>query len=294
MISIARLVWRMAMRLVRQFALVLTLCASISPGIAHAADAFIEKPNGEQPTVADRRGFPPHIKSVDVKMPAPLQVRIIVSSPSPTQSPDGGQPFDLTFGFATDSARLTAEGRLQLDRLAGIIRVQDHPDQTYLIEGHSDPRGPAFYNRQLSTQRARAVKDYLVREHGFESKRILTHGWGETRPSNPEKPASVENRGVEVSRIYPEPVPPGHTPKGTTTRPPAVEVEIVVPARAKVKIARDHGAPVFRKLRPARRDTERDHEIKVIIDGCSRSRSRHLDLDDFGGSVRPAICVGRK
>lgn len=284
------------MKMVRRCALLLTLFAGTGPAIAHAADAPTQQPSRERPAVADRRGVPPHIRSGEIELPPPLQVRIIVSSPSRTQSSDGGRPFDLTFGFATESATLTAEGKRQLDRLANIIRVQDHPDQTYLIEGHADPRGPTFYNRQLSIQRAHAVKDYLVREHGFESKRILTHGWGETRPINPNKPASVENRGVEVSRIYPEPVPLSHSPNGTTTlhRPPAVEVEIVVPRQAKVKIARDHGAPQLRKLRPARRDTEPDHELKVIIDGCSRSRSRHVDLDDFGGSVRPAICVGRK
>jgi len=52
------------------------------------------------------------------------------------------------------------------------------------IEGHTDSKGSAKYNKILSVKRAIAVKDYLV-QHGISESKISTKGFGETSPEFP-------------------------------------------------------------------------------------------------------------
>jgi outer membrane protein OmpA-like peptidoglycan-associated protein len=49
------------------------------------------------------------------------------------------------------------------------------------IQGHADERGDDDYNMRLTEDRAAAVKTYLI-EHGVESDRLQSHGYGETKP----------------------------------------------------------------------------------------------------------------
>ncbi len=51
------------------------------------------------------------------------------------------------------------------------------------LSAHTDSRGNALYNKQLSEQRAKAAKQYLV-EKGIDPKRIITIGFGESRIRN--------------------------------------------------------------------------------------------------------------
>ena len=52
------------------------------------------------------------------------------------------------------------------------------------IEGHTDSKGSAKYNKKLSVKRAIAVKDYLI-QHGISESKISTKGFGETSPEFP-------------------------------------------------------------------------------------------------------------
>ena len=49
------------------------------------------------------------------------------------------------------------------------------------VQGHADERGSDDYNMRLTEDRAAAVKTYLI-EHGVESDRLQSHGYGETKP----------------------------------------------------------------------------------------------------------------
>ncbi|MBN2802790.1 MAG: OmpA family protein [Deltaproteobacteria bacterium] len=67
------------------------------------------------------------------------------------------------------------------------------------VEGHTDTKGKAAYNKKLSAKRAKAVKDYLVK-NGIESTRIESVGVGEERPLvSPEETEEdyEKNRRVE-------------------------------------------------------------------------------------------------
>lgn len=52
------------------------------------------------------------------------------------------------------------------------------------IEGHTDSKGSAKYNKKLSVKRAVAVKEYLVL-HGISESKISTKGFGESLPEFP-------------------------------------------------------------------------------------------------------------
>ena len=74
------------------------------------------------------------------------------------------------------------------------IRVQ--------VQGHTDSDGSASYNLKLSDKRAKAVKDYLVKQ-GVEGSRLESKGYGEGTPIATNKTAEgkEKNRRVEFRII---------------------------------------------------------------------------------------------
>ena len=67
-----------------------------------------------------------------------------------------------------------------------------------VLEGHADSRGKVKYNQKLSERRARAVFKYLT-SNGVDEKRLQFVGFGEDKPSVPNKNKSgmTQNRRVE-------------------------------------------------------------------------------------------------
>ena len=72
------------------------------------------------------------------------------------------------------------------------------------IEGHTDSKGSDSYNMVLSERRSNAAKEYII-EQGIDEERILTRGYGETKPialnENPDgsdnELGRAKNRRVE-------------------------------------------------------------------------------------------------
>ena len=102
---------------------------------------------------------------------------------------------DLLFG--TNDARLNPDGMHELQRLAAVL--QAHPQQTILIEGHTDSTGGVAYNLQLSERRANAVSSAL-QLMGVQKSRIATYGYGEQFPlvDNSTAENRQMNRRVEI------------------------------------------------------------------------------------------------
>lgn len=80
------------------------------------------------------------------------------------------------------------------------------------IQGHTDNRGPADYNLDLSERRAQSVLRFLV-EQGIESARVTAKGYGDTQPlkKNNSKAGRLTNRRVVFIVVDP-PLPPAFTP----------------------------------------------------------------------------------
>jgi OOP family OmpA-OmpF porin len=102
--------------------------------------------------------------------------------------------------FKTGSADILAGSYVLLDRAAKVL--QDYPDVKLEISGHTDNRGKADYNRDLSQRRADAVKTYFV-TRGIASQRLQAIGYGHTRPiaNNKTQSGRATNRRTEFRLI---------------------------------------------------------------------------------------------
>jgi outer membrane protein OmpA-like peptidoglycan-associated protein len=108
----------------------------------------------------------------------------------------------LTLGsevmFRSRQAALLPRAREKLDTLAEALQSLGS-DQQFVIEGHTDSRGSASYNRRLSRLRALAVRSYLIKR-GVDPDRIRAEGRGEADPvaSNDDAEGRANNRRVEI------------------------------------------------------------------------------------------------
>ncbi|MED5371730.1 MAG: OmpA family protein [Myxococcota bacterium] len=99
--------------------------------------------------------------------------------------------------FETNKAIIKSESHELLDEVAAILIA--HPELTKIrIEGHTDSRGAADYNKDLSQRRAEAVQDYLVSK-GVEAGRLEAVGYGEEKPLDERNNAAAweKNRRVD-------------------------------------------------------------------------------------------------
>lgn len=99
--------------------------------------------------------------------------------------------------FALNSANLTSESKLNLDKIAEVFT--EFPDTELMLEGHTDSSGDENYNMTLSNNRAKAVASYL-QSKGVAASRMTVKGYGETAPrfDNATKEGQAKNRRVEI------------------------------------------------------------------------------------------------
>ena len=104
--------------------------------------------------------------------------------------------------FKTGSADILPGSYVLLDRAVKVL--QDYPEVNLEISGHTDSRGKADYNRDLSQRRADSVKTYFV-QRGIASQRLQAIGYGLTRPiaDNKTQSGRATNRRTEFRLINP-------------------------------------------------------------------------------------------
>ncbi len=81
--------------------------------------------------------------------------------------------------FQRGSGRLSLDGKKQLDK--AINTLKSYPNFRVKIEGHSNPRGDAKANKELSLKRAEAVGKYLLVTYNIDPDRLLPIGLGSGR-----------------------------------------------------------------------------------------------------------------
>jgi len=102
--------------------------------------------------------------------------------------------------FDFDSAHLTVDARVDLSRVAKIMRDPVSQNQVYRLDGHTDLQGDPGYNRGLSQRRAESVRRQLI-SLGVPPSRLSSTGFGSDHPANPANPYGLENRRVEVVNL---------------------------------------------------------------------------------------------
>jgi outer membrane protein OmpA-like peptidoglycan-associated protein len=98
--------------------------------------------------------------------------------------------------FQSGKATIRVESYPVLDDVVMVLR--DYPDIQIRIEGHTDNVGNDATNLELSKQRADAVFEYIISK-GIDARRLITEGFGETRPidTNTTTTGKARNRRVE-------------------------------------------------------------------------------------------------
>ncbi|MFZ4263510.1 OmpA family protein [Sphingobacterium sp. HJSM2_6] len=143
------------------------------------SDKFDKCPGTPAGTVVDGSGCP-------IKFPEPQQ---LTNNTSAYYSP-------IQFEF--DSSVLKTESYSTLDKLAKELKDNS---SSVSLDGYASAEGTEAYNLTLSTDRANAVKQYLVNA-GVSASSITASGYGEANPiaSNSTEEGRVQNRRVEIKK----------------------------------------------------------------------------------------------
>jgi OOP family OmpA-OmpF porin len=98
--------------------------------------------------------------------------------------------------FDFDKATLKASSYPRLQQMVAIMN--EYPDYSLSIAGHTDSKGDDAYNMRLSYERAASARAYMLSK-GIPAERIESRGYGETKPiADNAKPAGQAlNRRVD-------------------------------------------------------------------------------------------------
>ncbi len=123
----------------------------------------------------------------------------VVAAPSPTTTTPvvKSKPIVLkNVFFETASAELLDVSITELNKLRDLL--VDNPSMRIRLNGHTDNVGSDMDNQDLSTRRAKAVMDYLIKQ-GIEASRLNYKGFGEHKPidTNETKEGRANNRRTE-------------------------------------------------------------------------------------------------
>ncbi len=137
--------------------------------------------------------------------------------------------------FANDEAEILKNSYPVLEAVKNALQLQ--PQITKLqVEGHTDDRGDAAHNTDLSKRRAQSVMQWLV-DHGIAQNRLVAEGIGPNRPIADNKTlyGRAKNRRVEFHILEPagmaqptaeakpaaaSPAQPAVAPAGPSDEPP--------------------------------------------------------------------------
>lgn len=102
--------------------------------------------------------------------------------------------------FVQSKAEIKKDSYSELDNLARVLKR--NKSLKVLIEGHTHNVGSAYKNQVLSNERARALRNYLLKK-GIKEDRMEVKGYGETKPiaDNNDPVERLRNSRVEFKII---------------------------------------------------------------------------------------------
>ena len=160
---------------------------ALAPPLAAAPPA----PNPPAPAAAPVSPPPPPLPPpVAVPPPPPLQTVAAApaqADPEPPAAP-AAEPTplkrrhnfsaELLFRFGGYRVEdLTSQGHAEIVKLARVIKEQSRQVQSVLVQGHTDPMGPAASNLRISRERAETVRKILLNS-GLPARKVQAEGRG--------------------------------------------------------------------------------------------------------------------
>ena len=102
--------------------------------------------------------------------------------------------------FDNDKYDLRSESIVELDRVVKLLT--ENPPIEIEISAHTDSNASDEHNQTLSENRAKSVREYIVSK-GIDAGRIVSHGYGESRPiaDNGTADGRQINRRVEFTIV---------------------------------------------------------------------------------------------
>jgi outer membrane protein OmpA-like peptidoglycan-associated protein len=110
-----------------------------------------------------------------------------------TPKPKG---LDMRVTFELDSSDLTQEAKDNLAVFSQMMKDERLQVASFVVEGHTDARGAAGYNVDLSEARAESVRGFLIGQ-GVKPERLSAIGMGMEQPRTDDA-FDPENRRVEL------------------------------------------------------------------------------------------------
>ena len=103
--------------------------------------------------------------------------------------------------FETGKATIRPVSYKILNEVVSILNEYSYYDVN--VDGHTDNVGNDAYNLQLSKDRAASAVAYLVSK-GIPASRLVSEGYGETKPIGDNKTAAgkAQNRRVEFNLLF--------------------------------------------------------------------------------------------
>lgn len=137
-----------------------------------------------------------------VAQPAPSAPSVPPAPAPSTEAAAEAPSVSLAIQFEYNSARVSAASRQTLQQLAKALQSPELAAYRFRIEGHTDAKGQAGYNRKLSQARADEVRQLLVAQ-GVAAARLSSIGMGASQLALPSQPFAAENRRVRIVNLAP-------------------------------------------------------------------------------------------
>lgn len=126
----------------------------------------------------------------------PARTRSLVVESVPVARPSLSMQIEFDF----DSATVRQQSVPSLTQLAEAMQSPELLQTRFLVEGHTDAKGDAAYNRKLSQLRAASVAQWLS-AHGVDKGRLQAVGKGADELLNASAPLAAENRRVRIVNV---------------------------------------------------------------------------------------------
>jgi OmpA-OmpF porin, OOP family len=152
----------------------------------------------DQPPVIDSGAI---VRSLSPAKTATRGFEVEARNTQPAAAGGGSGKVNLDIRFGNDSNQLTPAAHAQLEQLGAALNSPALAHARFQIAGHTSATGDPKHNQQLSENRARAVRTYLLQHFAIAPERIEATGFGSSRPLSQYAPTAVQQRRVEISTL---------------------------------------------------------------------------------------------
>lgn len=105
---------------------------------------------------------------------------------------------DLEILFDYNSANVGRGAEPAVNALGNALSKEQFQGTVFLINGHTDAKGSAEYNQDLSQRRADAVRRVLIERFRLPPDTLVSTGFGKEQLKNTSNPFADENRRVQI------------------------------------------------------------------------------------------------